>query len=110
MGVVMRGAVPDPSEAAVSFGIATAARDVAISAGIVLGLLYSFPVIGRVISGPFRPAEPRHNAAIAAGLTPQARTGLSSLLLTAWAGPGLLIALAASALVLGGLLLCRCDA
>ena len=34
---IMRRAVPDPSEAAVSFGIATAARDVAISVGIVLG-------------------------------------------------------------------------
>jgi ABC-2 type transport system permease protein len=106
----MRGAAPDPSAAAVSFGIASAARDVAICVGIVLGLLYSFPVIGRVISGPLRHGDPRHTAAITAGLTPQARTGLSSLLTTGWAGPGLLIGLAASAVVVGGLLLTRCDA
>ena len=41
---------PDPSEAAVGFGIATAARDVAICVGIVLGLLYLFPILGRVLS------------------------------------------------------------
>jgi ABC-2 type transport system permease protein len=110
MRVIMRRAVPDPSEAAVSFGIATAARDVAISVGIVLGLLYSFPIVGRVISGPRWHGDPQHAALMAAGLKPLAGTGLSSLLIGAWAGPDLLIGLAASAVVLGGLLLCFCDA
>lgn len=110
MRVIMRRAVPDPSEAAVSFGIATAARDVAISVGIVLGLLYPFPIIGRVISGTRWQWDPQHTVLMTAGLKPQARTGLSSLLISAWAGPGLLIGLAASAVVLGGLLLCFCDA
>ncbi len=106
MRVIMRRAVPDRGEAAVSFGIATAARDVAISVGVVLGLLYPFPIIGRVI----RHWDPQHAALMTAGLKPQGRTGLSSLLISAWAGPGLLIGLAASAVVLGGLLLCFCDA
>jgi ABC-2 type transport system permease protein len=110
MRVIMRGVVPDPGDAAVSFGIASAARDVAISVGIVLGLLYSFPVIGRVISGPLRHGDPRRPAAITAALTPPPRTGLSSLLITGWAGPGLLIGLAVTAVVAGGLLLTRCDA
>jgi ABC-2 type transport system permease protein len=110
MRVIMRRAVPDPGEAAVSFGIASAARDVAISVGIVLGLLYPFPIIGRVISGPRWHWDPQHAALMTAGLKPQARTGLGSLLIGAWAGPGLLIGLAASAVVLGGLLLCFCDA
>ena len=109
MRVIIRRDAPGPGEAAVSFGIATAARDVAISVGIVLGLLYPFPIIGRVISGSRWHGDPQHAALITAGLKPQARTGLSSLLISAWAGPGLLIGLAASAVVVGCLLLCFCD-
>ena len=108
--MTMRCGAPDPGEAAVGFGIATAARDVAISVGIVLGLLYPFPIIGRVISGPRWHGDPQHAGLIAVGLKLQARTGLSGLLTSAWAGPGLLIGLAAAAVVVGGLLLCFCDA
>jgi ABC-2 type transport system permease protein len=100
---------PDRSEAAVRFGIATAARDVGICVGIVLGLLYLFPVLGRVMSAPGWNGGPQRIAPITAGLRLQARTGLSSLTIGAWVGPGLLIGLAASALVVGGLLLRFCD-
>ena len=49
---------PDEGEALVSFGIATAVRDVAISVAAVLGLLYLFPVLHRVISTPgWRPLQ-----------------------------------------------------
>jgi len=75
-----------------------------------VGGLLLVSVLSVAVGGPRWHGSAQHSAAITAGLTPQARTGLSSLLLTAWAGPGLLIGLAASALVLGGLLLCRCDA
>ncbi len=102
--------VPDPGEAAVGFGIATAARDVAISVGIVLGLLYLFPTLDRIISGPERRGGPQQAGPLAAGLKLPARTGLSGPMISALAGPGLLIGLAVSALVIGGLLLCRCDA
>jgi hypothetical protein len=110
MRMTTRRAAPGPGEAAVSFGIATAARDVAISVGIVLGLLYPLPIIGRVISGPRWHGDPQHAALTTVGLNLQARTGLSGLLISAWAGPGLLIGLAACAVVAGGLLLCFCDA
>ena len=43
MRVIPTRDAPDPSEAAVGFGLATAARDVAISVGVVLGLLYLSP-------------------------------------------------------------------
>lgn len=110
MRLIGRRDVPDPGEAAVGFGVATAARDVAISVGIVLGLLYVFPTLDRVISGPGRRAGQQQAGPLAAGLKLPARTGLSGPMISALAGPGLLIALAASALVIGGLLLCRCDA
>ncbi len=109
MRLIRRRDVTDPGEAAISFGIATAARDVAISVGIVLGLLYLLPILGRV-TGPERHGEPQHAGLLTAGLKFPARTGLSGPMISALAGPGLLIGLAASALVIGGLLLCRCGA
>ena len=107
--VILEHDGPDRSEAAVRFGIATAARDVGVFVGIVLALLYLFPVLGRVMSSPSWNGGPQHIAPIAAGLKLQARTGLGGLPIGAWVGPGLLIGLAASALVVGGLLLRFCD-
>jgi hypothetical protein len=43
---------PDAGKALVGFSIATAVRDAAISMGIVLGLLYLFPVVRRAASRP----------------------------------------------------------
>jgi hypothetical protein len=76
----------------------------------VLGLLYLFPILDRIIGGPGRHGDPQQAGRLAAGLKLPARTGLSGPMISALAGPGLLIGLAASALVVGGLLLCRCDA
>ena len=109
-GVIPERDVPVRSEAAVRFGIASAARDVGISVGIVLSLLYLFPVLVRVMSSPRWDGEPPPGGPIAAGLKLQARTGLPSLAIGAWVGPGLLVGLAVSALVVGGLLLRFCDA
>jgi ABC-2 type transport system permease protein len=109
MRVTRRGDGPDPGEAAARFGLATAARDVAISVGIVLGLLYLVPIIGRAVGGPRWPGDPQRAALMSAGLKLPARPGLGGFM-AAGASPGLLIGLAASALVVGGLLLCRCDA
>ncbi len=100
----MRGDGPDPSEAAARFGLATAARDVAISVGIMLGLLYLFPILGLAASGPRWPGEP-HRALMTAGLNLQARTGLGGFLASPLAGLGLVTAWAAAALLVGGLLL-----
>jgi ABC-2 type transport system permease protein len=101
---------PDRSEAAVRFGIASAARDVGISVGVVLGLLYLFPVLVRVMSSPRWNGGPPHGAPITAGLKLRAGAGLGSLTIGAWVGPGLLVGLAVSALVVGGLLLRFCNA
>ena len=101
---------PDRSEAAVRFGIASAARDVGISVGVVLGLLYLFPVLERVMSGPRRNGGPPHAAPVIGRLRLPAGTGLGGLSIGAWVGPGLLVGLAVSALVVGGLLLRFCDA
>jgi len=110
MRVIPTGDAPDPSEAAVGFGIATAARDVAISVGIVLGLLYLFPLLGRVFGTPSWHRGPQHVGPMSAGLRLPAGTGLSGLPVSALAGPGLLVGLAVCALVVGGLLLRCCDA
>jgi ABC-2 type transport system permease protein len=101
----------DRSEAAVRFGIASAARDVAIAVGIVLGLLYLLPNLGRVMSSPSWRGDPRRSIPTTGGLRLPADVDLSRLSIGALAGPGLLVGLAACALLVGGLLLLRfCDA
>ncbi len=87
-----------------ALGIGTAVRDSAASIGVVLGLLYLFPVIASALS----PDWSRHLQQIgpmSAGLDIQATTGLRSLPLSPWAGLGVLAAWAAAALLAGGLLL-----
>jgi hypothetical protein len=101
---------PNPSEAAVGFGIATAARDVAICVGIVLALLYLFPILGRDLSRPSWHRGPRHIGPVTAGLRLPVGTDLSRLAISVLGGPRLLVGLAACALVVGGLLLRYCDA
>ena len=89
-----------------ALGIATAVRDSAVSIGVVLGLLYLFPVIASAVA----PDWSRHLQQIgpmSAGLDIQATTGLSGLPLSPWAGLGVLAAWAAAALLAGAVLL-RC--
>jgi ABC-2 type transport system permease protein len=90
--------------ALLALGIAAAVRDSAASIGVVLGLLYLFPVVASAVS----PHWSRHLQQIgpmSAGLDIQATIGLPSLPLSPWAGLGVLAAWAAGALVAGGLLL-----
>ena len=92
-----------------SLGIATAVRDSAAAIGIVLGLLYLFPIRQR----DHDPHWQRHLQQIGpmtAGLAIQATTGLGSLPIGPWAGLGVLAAWAAAALLAGGLLLRLRDA
>ena len=92
--------------ALLALGTATAVRDSAGSIGVVLGLLYLFPIVASAVS----PAWSRHLQQIgpmSAGLDIQATTGLRSLPLSPWAGLGVLAAWAAAALLAGGLLF-RC--
>ena len=90
--------------ALLSLGTAMAVRDSAAAIGLVLALLYLFPVLARFVDQDWQ----RHLQQIApmtAGLAIQATTGLPGLPISPWAGLGVTAAWAAGALLAGGLLL-----
>jgi ABC-2 type transport system permease protein len=91
--------------ALLSLGIATAVREAAVAIGIVLGLLYLFPVLGLAVASPGWHRHLQQIAPMTAGLEIQASSGLSRLPISPWAGLGVLAAWAAAALLAGGLLL-----
>jgi ABC-2 type transport system permease protein len=91
--------------ALLSLGVATAVRDSATAIGIVLGLLYLFPIIAAVVTSPDWSRHLQQIGPMSAGLAIQATTGLRSLPISPWAGLGVLAAWAAAALLTGGLLL-----
>jgi ABC-2 type transport system permease protein len=95
--------------ALLSLGAATIMRDSAVAVGVVLALLYLFPIIAQLADQNWQ----RHLQQIGpmtAGLEIQATTGLHSLPISPWAGLGVLAAWAATALLGGGLLLRLRDA
>jgi ABC-2 type transport system permease protein len=96
--------------ALLGLGVASAVRDSAVAIGIVLGLLYLFPIVAAVVSDPYVQRHLQQVAPMTAGLEIQATTGLRSLPLSPWAGLGVLAAWAAAALLAGGLLLRLRDA
>src|SRR5262249_17694651 len=113
------GPVPRPAAGSVlylaliallSLGAAAAVRDSAVAIGIVLGLLYLFPIVAGVVSDPHVQRHLQQIAPLTAGLEIEATTGLRSLPLSPWAGLGVLAAWAAGALLAGGLLLRLRDA
>jgi ABC-2 type transport system permease protein len=90
--------------ALLSLGVATCVRDSAASIGIVLALLYLFPILGAVLGANLG----RHIQQIGpmtAGLAIQATTNLAALPLAPWAGLGVLAAWSAGALLAAALLL-----
>jgi ABC-2 type transport system permease protein len=94
-----------------SVGVAAMVRDAAAAIGVVLGLLYLFPVVAAALARD--PGWYRHVQQIgpmSAGLAIQATTGLRSLPISPWAGLGVLAAWAAGALLAGGLLMRMRDA
>jgi ABC-2 type transport system permease protein len=96
--------------ALLSLGVATAVRDSAAAIGVVLGLLYLFPITAHVISDPDWQRRLWQISPMNAGLAIQATTNLPSLPLSPWAGLGVLATWAAAALLGGGLLLRLRDA
>lgn len=96
--------------ALLSLGIAIAVRDSATAIGVVLGLLYGFPMIARLVSDPHWQRHLQQIGPMTAGLAIQNTTNLTGLPIGPWAGLGVLAAWAAVALFVGGLLLCRRDA
>ncbi|HTX28530.1 MAG TPA: ABC transporter permease [Streptosporangiaceae bacterium] len=96
--------------ALLSLGTATIVRDSAVAVGIVLGLLYLFPIVANVVGNASWHRHLEQIGPMTAGLAIQATTGLRSLPISPWAGLGVLAAWAAGALLVGGLLLRLRDA
>jgi ABC-2 type transport system permease protein len=96
--------------ALLSLGIATAVRDSAMAIGVVLGLLYLFPVVAALAANPQWQRHLEQIGPMTAGLEIEATTGLHSLPISPWAGLGVLAAWAAAALLAGGLLIRLRDA
>ena len=91
--------------ALLSLGIAAAVRDSAVAVGLVLGLLYLFPIVASLAASPQWQRHLEQIGPMTAGLEIEATTGLHSLPIGPWAGLGVLAAWAAAALLIGGLLL-----
>jgi ABC-2 type transport system permease protein len=96
--------------ALLGLGIAWAVRDPAVAIGVVLGLLYLFPIIAGTIGDAAWKRHLDQISPMVAGMYIQATTDLRSLPLTPWQGLGVLAAWAAGALLAGGLLLHLRDA
>ena len=96
--------------ALLALGVATALRDPAAAIGVVLGLLYLFPIISTLIPDHVLARHLEQIAPMTAGLYIQATVGLRSLPLTPWQGLAVLAAWAFGALALGALVLRLRDA
>ncbi|MDX3520180.1 ABC transporter permease subunit [Streptomyces scabiei] len=96
--------------ALLGLGVATAVREAATAIGIVLGLLYLFPVVAQVVDDPEWQRHLQQIAPMPAGLAVQATVRLNELPIGPWAGLGVLCAWAGVALLTGGLLLRGRDA
>ncbi len=95
--------------ALLGLGVATCVRDSAASIGIVLALLYLFPILGPIL-GPDLGRHVQQIGPMTAGLTIQATVNLRTLPITPWAGLGVLAAWSAAALLAAALLLRLRDA
>jgi ABC-2 type transport system permease protein len=87
-----------------SLGIATAVRDAGAAVGLVLALLFLFPVIAH-FTGPTWQWHLEQIAPMSAGLAIQDTVDLASQPIGPWAGLGVLAAWSAGSLLLGGGLL-----
>ena len=96
--------------ALLSLGAVAVVRDSAAAIGVVLALLYVFPVMAQVVSDPDWQKHLEQIGPMTAGLAVQATTNLNSLPISPWAGLGVLATWAAAALMVGGLLLRLRDA
>jgi ABC-2 type transport system permease protein len=96
--------------ALLGLGIVTAVRSSAAAIGIVLALLFVFPVVAHVMSNPAWQRHLDQIAPMSAGLAVQATIDVSSLPVGPWEGVGVLALWAAGALLTGGLLVRLRDA
>jgi ABC-2 type transport system permease protein len=89
--------------ALLSLGVAVIVRDSGVSIGVVLALLYVFPIALSFIGNEQWQHRLARWTPTVAGLTIQDTTGLRGLAITPWAGLGVLAIWAAGALLAGGL-------
>jgi ABC-2 type transport system permease protein len=95
--------------ALLSLGVATCVRDSAAGIGVVLALLYLFPILGPVL-GANLGRHVQQIGPMTAGLAIQATVNLRTLPIAPWAGLGVLAAWSAAALLAAALLLRLRDA
>jgi ABC-2 type transport system permease protein len=91
--------------ALLSLGLGAAVRDPAAAIGLVLGVLYLFPLAAAVISNPTLARHLDQIGPLPAGLDAQATIGVPSLPLAPWQGLGVVALWTAGALLLGTLVL-----
>jgi ABC-2 type transport system permease protein len=89
--------------ALLSLGVAVMVRDSAVSTGVVLALLYLFPIALALIGNEHWQHRLERWAPTVAGLAIQDTTGLRNPVITPWAGLGVLALWAGAALLAGGL-------
>jgi ABC-2 type transport system permease protein len=88
-----------------SLGVAAALRDSATSTGIVLGLLYLFPIVAATVTDADWQRRLHELAPMTAGLYIQTTVGIHELPLTPWQGLGVTAGWAAAALLAGAVVL-----
>jgi ABC-2 type transport system permease protein len=93
-----------------SLGVAAAVRSSAGAIGVVVGLLYLFPILITVVTDPGWKRHLRQIAPSEAGLAIQVTKDIDGLPIGPWAGLGVLALWAAGALIVGGLVLRLRDA
>ena len=93
-----------------ALGITAAVRDSGAAFGIVLGLLFLFPIVTSVMPDHVLARHLEQASPMIAGMYIEATAGLQSLPLTPWQGLGVLALWALAALLLGGLALRLRDA
>jgi ABC-2 type transport system permease protein len=96
--------------ALLGLGLAAVVRDSAVAIGLVLGVLYLFPLAANVVSNPALDRHLDQIGPLPAGLDAQATIGVKSLALTPSQGLGIVALWAAGALLLGALVLKLRDA
>jgi ABC-2 type transport system permease protein len=84
-------------------GVAFVTRDPAAGIGVVLALLYFFPLLAQTISDPQSRLRLEQIGPMTAGLAIQSTTGLSSLPISPWAGITVLGAWSMGAIVAGSI-------
>ena len=88
-----------------SLGIAATVRSSAAAIGVVLGMLFVFPIVIAVVTDPDWQRHLKQIAPSTAGLAIQSTIDLDNLPISPWAGLGVLALWAGGALIVGAVAL-----